>query len=68
MFILLDIGTSMLNKVEFSLNWLSENYGHISWPLLKGLSWTIASWTLLYLDSSLPGVNPPTTLSPRKTR
>lgn len=66
--ILNDTGIDMLTKVQFTSNWLSDNCSHLLWPSIKGLSLTVASWTLLYLDSNVPGVNPPATLSPRKTR
>ncbi|KAJ6632674.1 hypothetical protein Bhyg_15749, partial [Pseudolycoriella hygida] len=66
--LLSDTGTNMLTKVQFTSNWLSDNCSYLVWPLIKGLSWTVASWALLYLDSNEPGINPPATLSPRKAR
>jgi len=63
-----DTGIDILAKVQFTSNWISDNCSYILWPSIKGLSWTIASCTLLYLDSDVPGVNPPITLSPRKAR
>lgn len=63
-----DTGIDMLTKVQLTSNWMSENCGCLLWPSIKGLSWTIAAWTLLYLDSDEPGVNPPVPLSPRKNR
>jgi len=63
-----DTGIDMFTKVQLTSNWISENCNYFLWPLIKGLSWTVASWTLLYLDSDVPGKNPPTPLSPRKTR
>ncbi|KAG4066622.1 hypothetical protein HA402_007258 [Bradysia odoriphaga] len=65
--ILLDSGAMALAKIQLLSNWLSENCSHLLWPSIKGSSWILFSWMLLYLDSSEPGVNPPTTLSPRQT-
>lgn len=65
--ILYDSGVTTLSKIQLLSNWLSENCSHLLWPSIKGSSWILFSWMLLYFDSSQPGVNPPASLSPRRT-
>lgn len=50
------------------------NYAHVTitksstilLPLFCGLLMTVFTWIMIYLDSSVPGVKPPTPFSPEK--
>ncbi|KAJ4430700.1 hypothetical protein ANN_19291, partial [Periplaneta americana] len=45
--------------------------GHFNWlllPLLAGLGMTALTWCMIYVDSCIPGVKPPTPFSPNKNR
>lgn len=35
-------------------------------PVLCGIGMTVFTWIMIYLDSSVPGVKPPTPFSPEK--
>lgn len=50
---------SWKTAVRFSKFWL---------PILCGFLTTYFTWMCVYLDSSVPGVNPPSPLSPQKIR
>jgi hypothetical protein len=44
---------------------------HVSWllcPVLAGLGMTLLTWYVIYTDSCIPGVKPPTPFSPSKNR
>jgi hypothetical protein len=45
--------------------------GHFSWlllPVLAGLGMTVLTWCMIYVDSCIPGIKPPTPFSPTKNR
>lgn len=47
---------------------LRVNFTNVIVCGLIGLLVTTFSWMIIYLDSDVPGVNPPTPLSPRKNK
>lgn len=65
------------SKTKISELLLSSNnvvwdfVGHFNWlllPLLAGLGMTVLTWYVIYADSCIPGVKPPTPFSPNKNR
>jgi hypothetical protein len=45
--------------------------GRFSWlllPVLAGLGVTVLTWYMIYVDSCIPGIKPPTPFSPTKNR
>jgi hypothetical protein len=56
-------------KKMMSYRWESGVLGEkLLVPLLCGISITIFTWLIVYLDSDVPGVNPPTPFSPSQER
>lgn len=45
-----------------------ENYGWFIKAIISGCVITSFTWFIIYNDSSVPGVNPPSPFSPRKQR
>lgn len=45
-----------------------EKYGWLLKAMMSGLVITGFTWFILYKDSSIPGVNPPSPFSPSKQR
>ncbi|CAG9860574.1 unnamed protein product [Phyllotreta striolata] len=51
----------------FTYSWKTVvKYSSVWFPVLCGLLTTYFTWTIVYLDSKIPGVNPPSPLSPQK--
>jgi hypothetical protein len=44
------------------------NLDWMLYPLLTGIATTAISWIVLYLDSNIPGVDPPLPFSPKFIR
>lgn len=65
--LLADTSIDMLTKVKISSIWLSTNYGYVLWPICCGIAVSIFTWAMVYFDSDVPGISPPSPLSPRKT-
>lgn len=70
-----DIGASLQESVAAQVATLYSkvtsyrvNFTSIIACGLIGSLVTVFSWMIIYLDSDIPGVNPPTPLSPRKNR
>ncbi|XP_067627155.1 uncharacterized protein [Eurosta solidaginis] len=63
----LDISTFIQSKVNKSIRWAQDQrlYSKLS-PLLCGIAVAIFSFMLVYLDSDIPGVSPPSPFSPLK--
>jgi len=40
----------------------------LMWPVINGLTVIIFSWIIMYFDSKIPGVYPPSPISPKKHR
>lgn len=54
-----------------SNNVVRDILGHFSWllfPVLAGLGMTVLTWCMIYVDSYIPGIKPPTPFSPAKNR
>lgn len=55
------------NSYRHAVEWASEHQvSGILQPLLYGIAVAILGYTLVYLDSNVPGVQPPSPFSPRK--
>jgi hypothetical protein len=59
--LLLTLNNIMRDVLEHPLSWLL-------YPVLAGLGMTVLTWHVIYTDSCIPGVKPPTPFSPNKTR
>ncbi|XP_060522966.1 uncharacterized protein LOC132699970 [Cylas formicarius] len=56
-------------RVVFTNSWQTVvRYSHFWVPLLCGFLTTYFTWIFVYLDSNVPGVQPPSPLSPQKYR
>ncbi|XP_023724750.1 uncharacterized protein LOC111873904 [Cryptotermes secundus] len=54
-----------------SNNVVGDILAHFSWllfPVLAGLGMTVLTWCMIYVDSYIPGIKPPTPFSPAKNR
>jgi hypothetical protein len=54
-----------------SSNVMRDFLDHFNWfllPVLAGLGMTALTWCMVYIDSCVPGIKPPTPLSPNKIR
>lgn len=64
-------GVSVTVETQFDnfWSWLKKiNFINVIVCGLIGFIVTVFSWMIVYLDSDVPGINPPTPLSPRKNR
>lgn len=52
---------AMRDILEHRVSWLL-------YPVLAGLGMTVLTWYVIYTDSCIPGVRPPTPFSPTKNR
>lgn len=54
-------------ELMFRHGWKTAvNYSGVWLPLLCGTLTTVFTWLMMYLDSDVPGVRPPSPLSPSK--
>ncbi|TMW41826.1 hypothetical protein DOY81_013096 [Sarcophaga bullata] len=64
---LIDLKKFAENSYNEALIWAyKHNVNNIIQPLLCGLSIAIFGYALVYLDSNIPGISPPSPFSPRK--
>lgn len=66
--LLADAGSDGLTFVRLTWIWLASNFGHLMWPAVCGILVTAFTWAMVYLDSDVPGISPPSPLSPQKYR
>jgi hypothetical protein len=59
--LLLTSNNIMRDILEHPASWLL-------YPVLAGLGMTVLTWYVIYTDSCIPGVKPPTPFSPTKNR
>lgn len=64
--LLRDLSIELAQKYDASLEWTQNNYTHLIQPALYGVLVSIFTMVIIYFDSDVPGVNPPTPFSPRK--
>lgn len=64
---LIDLKKIAEARYNETIIWARENnIWSIFQPLICGLAISIIAFTLVYLDSDIPGVSPPSPFSPRK--
>lgn len=64
---LIDLKKFAESHYRDAIDWATEhNVDSIIQPLLCGLAVGIFGYTLVYLDSNIPGISPPSPFSPRK--
>lgn len=61
-----DVSSEMMNKSTSALEWTQANYTYLSEPLLFAVLISLFTIMIIYFDSDIPGVSPPTPFSPRK--
>lgn len=64
--LLRDVSAEAVNKYNFTVNWTQNNYAFVRDPLFFGTLISIFTMMIIYFDSDIPGVSPPTPFSPRK--
>lgn len=64
---LIDLKKFAESRFYDAIDWANEhNVNSIIKPMLCGLAIAIFGYTLVYLDSNIPGISPPSPFSPRK--
>lgn len=54
-------------QIMFSYTWQTAwKYSSFWFPILCGMLTTYFTWLIVYLDSNVPGIQPPSPLSPLK--
>ncbi|XP_031622382.1 uncharacterized protein LOC116340200 [Contarinia nasturtii] len=66
--LLKDMSSELYGKINSSREWTQTNYTYLMEPLLFAILISIFTMTIIYFDSDVPGVCPPTPFSPRKAR
>jgi hypothetical protein len=70
--VLSDDTKSKVSEVFLTSNGvLRDILGHFAWlllPVIAGLGMTVLTWYMIYVDSYIPGIKPPTPFSPSKNR
>lgn len=64
--LLRDLSDGLAQKYDASLEWTQNNYTYLMQPAFYGILVSIFTMMIIYFDSDVPGVNPPTPFSPRK--
>lgn len=64
--LLRDLSIDLAQKYDASLEWTQNNYTYLIQPAVYGVLVSIFTMMIIYFDSDVPGVNPPTPFSPRK--
>jgi hypothetical protein len=70
--VLSDDTKSKISEVLLTSNSVVRDIlGHFGWlllPVIAGLGMTVLTWYMIYVDSCIPGIKPPTPFSPTKNR
>lgn len=64
--LLRDLGIELAQKYDASLEWTQTNYTYLMQPAFYAILISIFTMMIIYFDSDIPGINPPTPFSPRK--
>lgn len=64
--LLRDLSIELAQKYDASLEWTQNNYTYLIQPAFYGVLVSLFTMMIIYFDSDVPGVNPPTPFSPRK--
>lgn len=66
--LLIKAGKEMFSKAHASSEWFQESRNNLVEPAIYGLLISIFTAMMVYLDSDIPGLSPPTPFSPRKAK